>query len=65
LAEKLNEFVFRTTLLMKPVFTRAQADPKRIAFAEGEEETVLRAVQAIVDQGIARPVLIGRPSVIE
>jgi len=63
--EKLNEFVFRTTLLMKPVFTRAQADPKRIAFAEGEEETVLRAVQAIVDQGIARPVLIGRPSVIE
>jgi malate dehydrogenase (oxaloacetate-decarboxylating)(NADP+) len=63
--EKLNEFVFRTTLLMKPVFSRAQADPKRIAFAEGEEETVLRAVQAIVDQGIARPVLIGRPSVIE
>jgi malate dehydrogenase (oxaloacetate-decarboxylating)(NADP+) len=63
--EKLNEFVFRTTLLMKPVFARAQADPKRIAFAEGEEETVLRAVQAIVDQGIARPVLIGRPSVIE
>jgi malate dehydrogenase (oxaloacetate-decarboxylating)(NADP+) len=63
--EKLNEFVFRTTLLMKPVFERAKADPKRIAFAEGEEETVLRAVQAIVDQGIARPVLIGRPSVIE
>ena len=63
--EKLNEFVFRTTLLMKPVFARAQADPKRIAFAEGEEETVLRAVQAIVDQGTARPVLIGRPSVID
>jgi malate dehydrogenase (oxaloacetate-decarboxylating)(NADP+) len=63
--EKLNEFVFRTTLLMKPVFARAKADPKRIAFAEGEEETVLRAVQAIVDEGFARPVLIGRPSVIE
>jgi malate dehydrogenase (oxaloacetate-decarboxylating)(NADP+) len=63
--EKLNEFVFRTTLLMKPVFARAKADPRRIAYAEGEEETVLRAVQHVVDEGIARPILIGRPSVIE
>jgi malate dehydrogenase (oxaloacetate-decarboxylating)(NADP+) len=63
--EKLNAFVFRTTLLMKPVFERAKANPKRIVFAEGEEETVLRAVQHIADEGIARPILVGRPSVIE
>ena len=63
--EKLNQFVFRTTLLMKPVFARAKSDPKRVVYAEGEEETVLRAVQAVVDEGIARPILIGRPSVIE
>jgi len=63
--EKLNAFVFRTTLLMKPIFARAQADPKRVVYAEGEEETVLRAVQNVVDEGIAKPILIGRPAVIE
>ena len=63
--EKLNAFVFRTTLLMKPVFARAQADPKRVVYAEGEEEIVLRAVQNVVDEGIAKPILIGRPAVIE
>jgi malate dehydrogenase (oxaloacetate-decarboxylating)(NADP+) len=63
--EKLMQFVFRTGLLMKPVFDRARADLKRVVFAEGEEETVLRAVQTIVDEGLARPVLIGRPAVIE
>ncbi len=63
--EKLMQFVFRTGLLMKPVFDRARADVKRVVFAEGEEETVLRAVQTIVDEGLARPVLIGRPAVIE
>ena len=63
--EKLNAFVFRTTLLMKPVFERAQADPKRVVYAEGEEETVLRAVQNVVDEGLAKPILIGRPAVIE
>jgi malate dehydrogenase (oxaloacetate-decarboxylating)(NADP+) len=63
--EKLNAFVFRTTLLMKPIFARAKADPKRVVYAEGEEETVLRAVQNVVDEGIAKPILIGRPSVIE
>ncbi|HJT96737.1 MAG TPA: NADP-dependent malic enzyme, partial [Rhodanobacteraceae bacterium] len=63
--ERLNAFVFRTTLLMKPVFARAQADPRRVVYAEGEEETVLRAVQHVVDEGIAKPILIGRPSVIE
>ena len=63
--EKLNAFIFRTTLLMKPVFARAQADPKRVVYAEGEEETVLQAVQNVVDEGIAKPILIGRPAVIE
>jgi malate dehydrogenase (oxaloacetate-decarboxylating)(NADP+) len=63
--ERLNAFVFRTTLLMKPVFARAKADPKRIVYAEGEEETVLRAVQHVADEGIAWPILVGRPSVIE
>ena len=63
--EKLSAFVFRTTLVMKPVFARAKADPKRIVYAEGEEETVLRAVQHIADERMARPILVGRPSVIE
>ncbi|MBS0516329.1 MAG: NADP-dependent malic enzyme [Proteobacteria bacterium] len=64
-SEKLSQFVFRTTTLMKPLFERARADVKRIVFAEGEEDTVLRAVQTIVDEGLARPILIGRPAVIE
>jgi malate dehydrogenase (oxaloacetate-decarboxylating)(NADP+) len=63
--EKLTSFVFRTGLIMKPVFDRAKADPKRVVYAEGEEETVLRAAQVIVDEGFARPILIGRPAVIE
>ena len=63
--ERLNQYVFRTGLLMKPVFDAARSDPKRVVFAEGEEETVLRAVQTIVDDGLAHPILIGRPSVVE
>ncbi len=63
--EKLSQFVFRTGLLMKPVIDRARADKQRIVYAEGEEELVLRAVQTVVDEGIARPILIGRPAVIE
>ncbi|MDN5924616.1 MAG: NADP-dependent malic enzyme, partial [Xanthomonadales bacterium] len=62
--QKLLSFVFRTGLLMKPVFERAKADPKRVVYAEGEEDTVLRAVQTVVDEGLARPVLVGRPEVI-
>ncbi len=64
-AEKLNQFVFRTGLLMKPVFERARSDLKRVVYAEGEEEVVLRAVQTVVDEGLARPILIGRPAVID
>jgi malate dehydrogenase (oxaloacetate-decarboxylating)(NADP+) len=52
--------VFRSGLLMKPLFDRAKADPKRIVFADGEDERVLRAVQAAVDEGLAKPILVGR-----
>ena len=56
----LNEFVYHSGMIMKPVFSQAKAAPKRIVFAEGEDERVLRAVQVIRDEGIALPVLIGR-----
>ncbi len=63
--EKLMQFVFRTGLVMKPVFDRAKSELQRVVFAEGEEDTILRAVQTVVDDGIAKPILIGRPAVIE
>jgi len=63
--DKLNQFVFRSGIAMKPVFSRARSDLKRLVYAEGEEETVLRAVQTVVDEGLAKPILIGRPAVIE
>lgn len=56
----LNEFVYHSGMIMKPVFSQAKAAPKRIVFAEGEDERVLRAVQVIRDEGIAWPILIGR-----
>ncbi|OZB61661.1 MAG: NADP-dependent malic enzyme [Lysobacterales bacterium 14-68-21] len=62
--EKLGQFIYRTSLIMKPVYERARADRKRVAYAEGEEEVVLRAVQTVVDEKLARPILIGRPDVI-
>jgi malate dehydrogenase (oxaloacetate-decarboxylating)(NADP+) len=62
--EKLGQFIYRTGLLMKPVYERARADRKRVVYAEGEEETVLRAVQAALDERLVRPILIGRPDVI-
>jgi len=62
--EKLGQFVYRTSLMMKPVYDRAKAEPKRVVYAEGEEETVLRAVQTVIDEGLAFPILIGRPDVI-
>ena len=63
--EKLTQFQWRTRLVMKPIFDAAKSDPKRVVFAEGEEEVILRAVQSVVDEGIAMPILIGRPLVIE
>ncbi|MFN7902245.1 MAG: NADP-dependent malic enzyme [Holosporales bacterium] len=62
--EKLNQFVFRSGLVMKPVFEKARLNPRRLVFTEGEEERVLRAVQAVVDEGIAQPILIGNPDII-
>ncbi|MDE2078566.1 MAG: NADP-dependent malic enzyme [Burkholderiales bacterium] len=63
--ESLQQFVTNTGLFMRPLFEGAKAAPKRIAFAEGEDERVLRAAQIAVDEGIARPILVGRPDVIE
>ncbi|GAB3344386.1 NADP-dependent malic enzyme [Marilutibacter aestuarii] len=62
--EQLGQFIHRTGLVMKPVYDRARADRKRVVYAEGEEETVLRAVQTVVDERLAFPILIGRPDVI-
>lgn len=62
--EKLGQFVYRTSLMMKPVYDRARADRQRVVYAEGEEEVVLRGVQTVIDEGLAFPILIGRPDVI-
>ena len=62
--EELSRFVFRSGMLMKPIFERARTDPKRLVLAEGEDERVLRAVQVLVDENLARPILIGRPDVV-
>ena len=60
----LERFVFRSGLLMKPLFDRAKQDRRRVVYAEGEDERVLRAVQVVVDEGLARPILVGRPKVV-
>jgi malate dehydrogenase (oxaloacetate-decarboxylating)(NADP+) len=63
--ESLSQFVYHSGLIMKPLFAAAKASPKRVVYAEGEDERVLRAVQIVVDEGLAQPVLIGRPQVLE
>jgi len=62
--QRLSQFVFRSGLAMKPVFDRARSDPKRVVYAEGEDERVLRAVQQVLDDGLARPIIIGRREVV-
>jgi malate dehydrogenase (oxaloacetate-decarboxylating)(NADP+) len=63
--ERLQSFVLASGTLMKPIYAAAkQATRKRVAYAEGEEERVLRACQVVVDEGLARPTLIGRPAII-
>ena len=62
--QRLDQFVYQSGLIMKPVFTKARQNPKRIVYAEGEEERVLRAVQVVVDDGLAKPILIARPTVL-
>ncbi|WP_449394946.1 NADP-dependent malic enzyme [Devosia riboflavina] len=63
--DQLRRFVFRSGMVMKPMIEQAQSGAKRIAFADGEDERVLRAAQVILEDGIGKPILIGRPSVIE
>ncbi|MGH8681870.1 MAG: NADP-dependent malic enzyme [Burkholderiales bacterium] len=63
--DSLQQFVYNTGFIMKPLFAAAKQAPRRIVYAEGEDERVLRAVQVVVDEGLARPILIGRPAVIE
>jgi malate dehydrogenase (oxaloacetate-decarboxylating)(NADP+) len=66
--QQLSRFVYQTGMFMRPVFIAAKAvkkEAKRVAYAEGEDERVLRAAQVAVDDGLAHPILIGRPAVIE
>ncbi|MCR9072136.1 MAG: NADP-dependent malic enzyme [Alphaproteobacteria bacterium] len=63
--QKLSQFVYRSGQVMRPVFAKAREEPKKVVYAEGEEERVLRAVQSILDEKLAKPILIGRPEVIE
>jgi len=63
--EQLSQFVYKTNLFMKPVFTAAKQNKKRVVFTEGEDERVLHATQEVASQGTAFPILIGRPAVIE
>lgn len=64
--ERLERFVFRTGLVMKPVFAAAKtAERKRVIYADGEDERVLRAAQAVLEENIAKPIFVGRPAVID
>ena len=62
--DRLTQFVFRTGTVMKPIFSRASSDPRNLVYAEGEDPRVLQAVQHVIREGLARPVLIGRPDVV-
>ncbi len=62
---QLERFVYRSGQLMRPIFERARAVSRRVVYAEGEDERVLRAVQTVLDEGLARPVLVGRKDAIE
>jgi malate dehydrogenase (oxaloacetate-decarboxylating)(NADP+) len=62
--QQLLGFVYHTGLLMRPVFAAAKRNPARVVFCEGEDDRVLRAIQTVVDEGLAKPILIGRPDVV-
>ena len=62
--DRLNQFVYQSGLIMKPVFEAAKASPRRVVYTEGEDERVLRAAQVVVDEGMARPTLVGRREVV-
>src|SRR5579862_990493 len=61
--QRLTQFVFRSGLVMKPIFDRARSEPKRVVYADGEDERVLRAVQQVLDDGLAKPIIIARREV--
>jgi malate dehydrogenase (oxaloacetate-decarboxylating)(NADP+) len=63
--QKLDEFVYHSGFIMKPVFAAAKEHLKRIVFTEGEDERVLRAVQVIADERLAKPIVVGRPAILE
>jgi malate dehydrogenase (oxaloacetate-decarboxylating)(NADP+) len=62
---RLTSFVYQSGLLMKPIFTAAKQTPKKIVYAEGEDERVLRAAKVVIDEKLGFPILVGRPAVIE
>ena len=62
--ESLSRFVSHTGMLMRPLFSAARQQPKRVVYAEGEDERVLRAVQIALDERLVKPILVGRPAVI-
>jgi malate dehydrogenase (oxaloacetate-decarboxylating)(NADP+) len=62
--ERLTGFVFRSGFIMKPVFAQAKTVPMRVIYAEGEDERILRATQVVVEEGLAHPILVGRPGVV-
>ncbi|MBO0733154.1 MAG: NADP-dependent malic enzyme [Methylocapsa sp.] len=62
--EHLTQFVYRSGFVMRPVINAAKSCPMRVIYADGEDERVLRAVQTLVEEGIAKPILVGRPDVI-
>jgi len=62
--QKLSQFVYQSGSSMQPLFAAAKRAPKRVVYAEGEDERVLRAAQVVVDEGLARPLLLGRPEAI-
>jgi len=63
--DSLDQFVYHSGVIMQPLFTAAKNAPRRVVYTEGEDERVLRAVQIVVDEGLARPILVGRPQVVE
>jgi malate dehydrogenase (oxaloacetate-decarboxylating)(NADP+) len=63
--DKLTQMIYHTGFFMKPVFAKAKAQPRKVAYAEGADQRVLRAVQTVVDQGLAKPVLIGQAAQVE
>ncbi len=63
--QSLGRFVYQTGMVMRPVFAAAKARPARLVYAEGEDERVLRAVQVVLDEGMAQPILVGRPEVVK